>query len=169
MSTYPFPSEKPVTPHDLIELAENGIFGTLDEALDEANLNLTRRDFDFTESGRASGNHGVVIARPRSGQGDHFACMEDGEWHQRAGWDPATSELDTSSCPQPQAQLPPAPPGGGMTVSGGAIPHSGYNSIRMTGNPIDTPPDVGNLGKGDGKEFERRLDALLGLGEPKAM
>lgn len=162
---YPFPSEKPVTPHDLIELAENGIFGRLDETLDEANLNLTRRDFDYTESGRATGHSGVVIARPRSGQGDHFACMEDEmEWHQRAGWDPATNELDTSSCPQPQAQLPPAPPGGGMTVVG-PIHHPGYNSIRMTGSPLDVPPDVGNLGKGDGKEFERRLDALLGLDE----
>ena len=164
----PFPNEKPVTPHDLIELAEGGLFTSLDEAIDGAGIQLTRRDFDFTESGRASGHSGAVIARPRSGQGDHFACMEDdGDWVQNAGWDPANQAIDAGSAPQPA--LPPPPAGGGMTVSGGAShsPHAGYNPIRMTGSPLDVPPDVGNLGKGDGKEFQRRLDAMLDAAEEK--
>jgi len=157
----PFPGEKPITPHDLIELAESGVFGGLDDALDDANTNLTRRDFDFTESCRASGHPGIVIARPKSGQGDHWACTEDDqEWLQRPGFDPSTQGLDTSTCPQPQAAPPPAPVQGAPPPFAASPARVGMR-VRMTGDPRDEVPDVGNLGKGDGREFERKLDALF--------
>jgi len=157
-----FPGEKPCTPHDLIELAENGVFSGLDDALDDAGTNLTRRDFDFSESCRASGHSGIVIARPKSGQGDHWACEEDDqEWFQRPGFDPATQGLDTSACPQPAAPPPQAAPVPGAPPPFAAGPARVGMRIRMTGDPRDEVPDVGNLGKGDGKEFERKLDAMF--------
>ncbi|OPZ37806.1 MAG: hypothetical protein BWY99_01810 [Synergistetes bacterium ADurb.BinA166] len=155
-----FPNEKPIPPHDLIAIAEEGRFQALDEALDEAGLNLTRRDFDFTESGRSSGNTGVIVARPRTGQGDHWALDErtpgEEEWHQRPGWDPSTNKMDLSSCPVPPplaANLPPPPPLPGQAVQPVFSPFGAGRPIRMTGNQADVIPDVGSLGKGDDKRI----------------
>jgi hypothetical protein len=157
-----FPNEKPILPHDLIALAEEGRFTSLDEALDEAGLSLTRRDFDYSESGRGSGHTGVVIARPKCGTGDHWALDENdhngGEWFQNPGWDASKNALDHSTCPAPPQAPPPAPgqnplPGG--NPAGNLFSPAPFNRMRMTGREEDkVSPEAATIGLGDSKKIE---------------
>jgi hypothetical protein len=162
----PFPNEQPISTHDTIDLTENGVFSTFEEALQEtpAGANQSKRDYEFRQAGT---NGHIILAKPvRSGNlwAIDITSGAGTDWIEKAQYDPTTGSIDDSQSPSANVGVPvPAgtcPACGANGVSGKFCNSCGGSlaqaSVSMSGNltPLGTLPggtQVIGVGPGGGQ------------------
>ena len=160
----PFPNEQPLSTHDTITLAEDGVFNSFEDELQGTPIgsNQTKRDYEFRQAGA---NGRIILAKPVK-SGNLWACditngsPNQGQWIEKAQFDPATGGIDDSQSPQygQQATAPGTCPACGQTGVSGKFCNScgGPLAVTMSGNltPLGTLPggtQVVGVGPGGGQ------------------
>ncbi len=111
----PFPNERPIDTHDVIDMTENGVFSSFEDALQgtSTGANQSKKDYDFRQA--ANGN--IVLAKPKKSGNLWAIDLNNDDWVEGAQYDPKTGGIDDSQSPQNQP-VPTNGPSGTLTCPG---------------------------------------------------